>query len=126
MGLVIGKNKDRMKKMIREYKEMETFFGVIQIKNNINGKVFIDVVPNIRNRWHFYKLNVNNQFYTNSDLQKDWNNYGEDSFSFEILYQKEASKVDNVRKELKVLREEWMDRLQPYEENGYNKRPKER
>jgi len=119
-------DKQKKKEMKLEYKEMETFFGVIQIKNIENGKIFIDAVPNLRNRWHFYKLNLNNQFYINTDLQKDWNNYGEDHFVYDVLYKKEASKVENVRLEVKKIKDEWLEKLQPYGESGYNQIKKER
>ncbi|MCF7522328.1 hypothetical protein L3X07_00835 [Levilactobacillus brevis] len=39
------------KDLIQQYKLTPTFYGVIQIKNNQTGQTFIDIVPNIHNRW---------------------------------------------------------------------------
>jgi hypothetical protein len=62
----------------------------------------------------------------NRDLQRDWSEYGEDAFTFEILdtmVPKEGGGVDPAG-ELAVLEQIWMEKLVPYAPNGYNRRPK--
>lgn len=112
---------ERKKALQREYKEMTTYYGVIQIKNNHNGKIFLDIVPNTKNRWHFYKLNLCNNFYRHTDLQTDWNEQGETAFSYEVLWEKKTDDVIDMKFELKQLKKEWFEKLQPFDEKGYNK-----
>jgi hypothetical protein len=60
----------------------------------------------------------------NKDLQEDFNKIGLDNFTFEIidlLEPKEDTKMDYTD-DLKMLEEIWIDKLQPFDENGYNKR----
>lgn len=95
---------ERKKALQREYKEMTTYYGVIQIKNNHNGKIFLDTVPNTKNRWHFYKLNLCNNFYRHTDLQTDWNEQGETAFSYEVLWEKKTDDVIDMKFELKQLK----------------------
>lgn len=68
------------KQLIQDYKLQPTYYGVIQITNTVNHKIYIDTVPNTKNRWAYYKVNLNNHFYVNSPLQADWEAYGEDAF----------------------------------------------
>lgn len=116
----------RKKELMQAYKAAPTYYGVIQITNRQNGKIFIDTVPNIKNRWFFYQTNLNKNFYRNTPLQRDWNELGADQFSFQILWKKENDDVMNMHDELKQLKRKWLLKLQPFGERGYNKRPLER
>ena len=116
----------RKKELMQAYKVVPTYYGVIQITNRQNGKIFIDTVPNIKNRWFFYQTNLKKNFYRNTPLQRDWNELGADQFSFQILWKKENDDVMNMHDELKQLKREWLLKLQPFGERGYNKRPLER
>jgi len=60
---------------------------------------------------------------TNKTLQKEWNEYGEDAFVFEVLeiLKEKKDGYFNAKDELKKLEEKWLDRLQPYGEKGYNR-----
>lgn len=60
----------------------------------------------------------------NKALQEDFNKMGLDKFTFEIidlLEPKEDTKMDYTD-DLKMLEEIWIDKLQPFDERGYNKR----
>lgn len=118
-------DKNTRKEMIREYKEQPIYYGVIQIKNKENGKIFIETVPNTKNRWHVYQLSLDSHFYAGSPLQKEWDEYGADAFEFEVLWQKKNDDVVNMKHELKELKKEWLEKLQPFGEKGYNKPMKE-
>ncbi|MFV0561308.1 MAG: GIY-YIG nuclease family protein [Enterococcus sp.] len=111
----------RKKQLQEEYRMMPTYYGIIQIKNEANGKIFIEAVPNIKNRWNYYKLNLNNNFYKNTPLQADWIIYNEEDFSFEVLWKKKTDDVVNMKEELKKIKKEWLEKLQPYDDKGYNK-----
>ena len=104
---------------------MKTYMGVFQVKNNVNGKIFIDSCSNLKNRWFTLKMHLDTGRHPNSELQKDWNSFGPEAFTYEVLEQKEADKVTDVRWELKKLKQKWLEKLEPYGDRGYNKPPKE-
>jgi hypothetical protein len=60
----------------------------------------------------------------NKDLQEDFNRIGLDNFTFgiiDLLEPKEDTKMDYTD-DLKMLEEIWIEKLQPFDEHGYNKR----
>ncbi|MCT3292987.1 GIY-YIG nuclease family protein [Lactiplantibacillus pentosus] len=109
----------------QRYKLAATYYGVIQITNERNHKIWIDVVPNLHNRWAFYQLNLNKNFYRANPLQTDWNQQTPADFSYQVLWQKETTAVTNMRATLKELKNKWLHDLQPFDEHGYNRRPKD-
>ena len=118
-------DKKRRKELLKQYKQIKTYIGIIQIKNNVNGKIFIDTCSNLKNRWFTLKWNLDMGRHPNSKLQKDWNELGQDAFAYEVLEKKEADKVDDIRWELKKMKKKWLEKLQPYGDKGYNRPPKE-
>jgi hypothetical protein len=60
----------------------------------------------------------------NAALQADWKAYGGDVFVYEVVEQRDAAKVDDVRFAAKQLEKEHVLRLEPYDERGYNKPPR--
>jgi hypothetical protein len=114
-------NKKELKK---QYAQTMQPMGVYQIKNLANGKIFIDSGQNIQGKINSCKFQLSLGSYMNKDLQEDFNKIGLDNFTFEIidlLEPKEDTKMDYTD-DLKMLEEIWIDKLQPFDENGYNKR----
>lgn len=111
---------EKKKELIRNYKQAPTFYGVIQLKNNTNGKIFIETVPNTKNRWTYYQLNLNNNFYVGTPLQNDWNAQSGENFSYEVLWEKKTDDVTDMKRTLKKLKKEWFEKLQPFDDRGYN------
>ena len=68
-----------------EYRTTDALCGIYKIVNNINEKVYIGQSINIKARWkdHINTLNRNDSRCTL--LQRAWNKYGQENFSFEIL-----------------------------------------
>ena len=62
----------------------------------------------------------------NKQLQKEWNQFGEEAFVFDVLeVLKEKEEGFFVKQEeLKKLEKKWLEKLQAYGENGYNKEKK--
>ena len=116
MGSSKYTDKKRRKELLEQYKQI---MGIIQIKNNINGKIFIDTCSNLKNRWFTLKGQLDMGRHPNSRLQKDWNEFGPEAFTYEILEKKEADEVSDVRWELKKMKNKWLEKLQPYEDSGY-------
>jgi len=55
-------------------------------------------------------------------MQKDFNEIGEDGFSFDVLdYLKPKEDLNyNYTEELIILEKMWLEELQPYNEKGYH------
>lgn len=112
------------KELKAAYKEMKPQMGVFQIKNQANGKVFIDGAINMEAKWNRHRSELRFGGHRNRDLQQDWNKQEEDTFIFEVLSEltyNESGIVD-YKKEVEVLMEMYKEELMPYEEKGYNKK----
>lgn len=64
---------------------MEKLAGVYQIKNKINGHIYIGSSVNMVDRLWNHKTKLRNQTHKNPHLQAAWNKYGEENFEFTIL-----------------------------------------
>lgn len=120
------KNMKTRKEIHREYKERVKPSGVFQIKNLANGKVLLGSSLNLEGplNKHRFMLRING--HPNKELQKDWNELGPDQFAFEIL---ETVPIQddphfNLKDELTLLEEIWLEKLQPFGKHGYNNSPK--
>jgi hypothetical protein len=112
---------NRKAELKQQYKEIEIEAGIYQIKNNQNGKTFIGSTRNVKTlNGRRFELKVGTS--TNKKLQQEWNEYGEDAFTIDMI---ETIKVDeekypNLKKTLEKLEEKWLEKLQPFGERGYN------
>lgn len=107
------------------YKEKKFKIGVFQIRNTQNNKIFIDSSTDLDAIWNRHKFQLNFGAHANIELQMDWNEYGEDTFTFEIISvidQKDDDNGVDYRKEVKELKDMFIEELQPFSENGYNVR----
>ncbi len=68
------------------------------------------------------RFTLRNNSHTNKELQKDWNELGPDQFVFEILevVQVKDDPSFNLKDELTLLEQIWLEKLQPFGERGYN------
>lgn len=110
------------KEIHREYKERVKPSGVFQIRNIANGKVLLGSSLNLEGplNKHRFMLKING--HPHKELQKDWNELGPDQFIFEILETVQISDRPNfnLKDELTLLEEIWLEKLQPFGERGYN------
>ncbi|MDH6368832.1 hypothetical protein M2444_000610 [Paenibacillus sp. PastF-3] len=112
---------NKRKELIEEYKQIKIYMGVAQIKNQINGKIFIDSYPNLKNKWLTLQMQLDSGRFANTQLQKEWNEFGADAFTYEVIEQKDIDKVTDIRWERKKILKPWLEKLQPYGDRGYNK-----
>jgi hypothetical protein len=120
------KNKERRAELLQQYNEIKIKAGVYQIRNTLNGKIFIDTTPNLKSlNGKSGLLELGHSPY--KELQREWTEFGAQAFVFEVL--EVLPPNDNpyvkTKDELKKLREKWLDKLQPYGERGYHKRAME-
>lgn len=114
------------KELKEAYKQQKFRIGVFQIRNAVNGKIFVGSSVNLDAIWNRNRSELNFGGHRNEVLQKEWKEYGGNNFRFEVLAeleQKEGEAKDYGRevKELEVL---YLDELQPFGEKGYNTKKK--
>jgi hypothetical protein len=117
------------KEMVAAYMEKKQPMGILQIVNKKNGKRLIMSSVNLDGLMNREKFMLEMGGHTNKELQQDWKEFGSDQFSFEILdllKPKEDQVMDQqqlkkVKEELALLEQMWLDKLQPYGEQGYHK-----
>lgn len=114
------------KALIREYKETQHPMGVYLVRNSINKKSLVGAsinLPAILNR-HRTQLRLGG--HPNRALQKDWNEFGPEAFEFQILDTLQIPDQSDYdpSDDLRVLEELWLEKLSPFEERGYNTKPK--
>lgn len=113
------------KDLKEEYKQIKFQMGVFQIRNCVNGKLFVGSSVNLPATWNSQKFQLNQKAHMNSELQKDWNEFGESNFVFEIIDEikhREDGTCD-YRDEVKELEKMYLEEIQPFNEKGYNKKP---
>ncbi|MCY9698158.1 GIY-YIG nuclease family protein [Paenibacillus alginolyticus] len=116
-------DKNKRRELQEEFKQIKTYMGAIQITNKANGKIYVDSFPNLKNKWMTIQMQLDMGRFANAQLQKDWKELGAETFTYEVLEEKEADGVTDVRWELKQLEKRWMEKLQPYGDRGYNRAP---
>jgi len=117
---------DKKKELKKEYKQKGNPMGVYQIRNLVNDKVLVGAtlnLPGILNR-HKFQLKMGN--HQNQTLQAEWQEFGAESFAFEILDELTPRKAPgrDYREDLAFLEELWLEKLQPYGDRGYNEKKK--
>ena len=114
------------KEIIKQYKQTIQPMGIYQIKNIRNGKKFIGSAKDLRGIINSNKFRLQNGFHSNKEMQTEFNNMGENSFSFDILdyLQPKDDMNYDYTEDLKTLEEMWLEKLQPYNEKGYNTKKK--
>lgn len=84
---------------------MDKISGVYKITNKITGDFYIGSSTNIKKRWTYHRsLSVWIKHQPNSRLYKDMQEYGLDSFTFEIIEQTYS---------LKEREQYWIEQLKP-------------
>jgi group I intron endonuclease len=114
------------KELKKQYKQNVRPMGIFQIKNLTNGKIFIGSAKDLNGKINSIKFQLEMNSNMNSELQQDFNKYGEKNFLFEtmdLLDPKEDPNYDYTE-DLNVLEEMWLEKLQPFDDKGYNKKKK--
>ncbi len=109
----------------RAYKETPRQAGIFQIRNNRTGKVLLGSSTNLHGPLNKHRFMLSVGRHDNAVLQNDWNSFGADAFTFEIL---EVVKPSDdpafcLEDELTLLEQIWLEKLQPFGERGYNQGP---
>lgn len=133
-------DKAARKQMTAQYQERKREMGVYEIRNNVNGRVYIGGSANLDGLWNKEKFTLDMGTHVNKELQREWKQFGAEHFSFLVL---ETVKLDQeirydyndifgeegkapgdivrqYKKQIDKLKEQWLEKLQPYGEKGYH------
>lgn len=113
-------NKSEIK---NNYKRTLRPMGVYQVRNLVNGKIFVGSSLNLPGRINRHKFELNVGSENIKELQEDYNKFGEENFSFEIIDELKPKEDPeyNYKEDVAVLEQLWIEKLQPFAEKGYNK-----
>lgn len=109
-----------------KYKSAGTPAGIFQIRNLVNGKVFLGIAQNLPGILNSNRFQLTAGNHPNTSLQAEWKRFGPTAFAFETLDEispNEDCRVD-IRIELSELQQLWIEKLKPYGEHGYHQSPK--
>lgn len=99
--------------------------GVYAIRNQLNGKVYLDATTNLDGAIERDRLWLSKGGHLNVSLQHDWNSYGSEAFRFEILEMlKPTDDPRDYPAEIALLLEIWKEELAPYGDKGYLPAPR--
>jgi hypothetical protein len=115
---------EKNKRLKKEYQSRRRASGVFLIRNMVNEKVFVCVGLDLAGIINSHKYQLKMGVHQNRRLQSDWNEFGGESFAFEILDQLEPREdmSDDGREDLAFLEELWLEKLQPFGTCSYNRR----
>lgn len=118
-------DKQRRKELQAQYKQIEIMMGAVQITNTQNGKLYVGVYPDIKNKWQSIQNALDSGIFSSGALVRDWREYGRDAFTYQVLEQTPQGPETPEERSwtLKKLERKWLDKLQPYGEKGYNRKP---
>ena len=111
-------DKQRRKEIVTEYKQQRTTGGVYRIYNNQSGRILIKADVNlgaVQNRFNFSKK-MNSCLMIK--LQRDWIEFGAQSFEIEILTEIEMKNDENIKDFRKRLQELEDQCKQKYADGG--------
>ena len=118
---------DRRKELTRAYKENPPRAGVLQVRNTVNGKIYIVAYHNVDGKINSQRFQLAGGGHANKDLQDDWKAQKPGDFVFEVLEYLTPPSADAspliIREALTALEKRWLDKLKPYGARGYNKPP---
>lgn len=83
---------------------------IYQIKNILNGKIYIGSTKNYKKRFSNHKHDLKNNKHKNTHLQSAWNLYGGENFEFKMLktckkskqFEIETKEINKIMKKLGV------------------------
>lgn len=120
--------KDR-KAIAREYKESYRPTGVFRLRNTRNGRVLVGKSVNLPATFNRLRMTLDaGGELLHPELQRDWKEHGWAAFEFEVLQELEPPEGPgwDPKDDLAALEALWLEELSPYDEKGYNRRPKAR
>ncbi|WDV44289.1 GIY-YIG nuclease family protein [Clostridiaceae bacterium M8S5] len=107
-------SKQDKKIMVRKFLDTKTPMGIYAIENLVNGKVYINAHTDVKSTLNSYKFRLKMNSLRIKELQREWNEYGEEAFEFKVLEYLKYDKKDEDRDysdDLDILKTVWLERL---------------
>ena len=100
--------------LIRIYKETPRPAGVYRVRNTVNGRSLVGSSQNLPGMLNRQRFQLERGSHPDRELQKDWNEFGSEAFTFETLDQLEPSSDAGYdpSEDLRVLMQMWLEKLQ--------------
>jgi hypothetical protein len=73
------------KELKNEYKQIKLRRGIFQIINKVDNKIYLQTTSDIERAFSSDLFQLKFGMHSNTNLQNDWNNLGEEAFEFSIL-----------------------------------------
>ena len=110
------------------YKASRRPIGIFAIRNLVNGKIFVGSSLDLTAMFNRTRFQLAAGAHMNKALEADWKHYGAPKFEFEVLEEMVPRDDPNYDygKDLEVLEDIWLEKLEPYGDKGYNERKKTR
>jgi hypothetical protein len=105
---------NRKKELTKEYKERKQGGGVYRVVNTLNGKYLLDHTANLKSAQNRFAFSINMSGGFDYKLKKDWDEFGAQTFRFEILeeLEQDADQTDaQFKEDLKTLEQLWRGNL---------------
>lgn len=101
--------------MNTEYNGHSQSSGVYQIRNNVNGRVYIGSAKRFKQRYSEHCKTLEKGTHHNKYLQNDWNKCGSDAFTFEVLEVVEGDQSNRL-----MVEQTKLDSLYDNQDSCYN------
>lgn len=106
----------------RAYKLQPPDRGVYQIRNLARGKAFIGRAMDLNGKLNSERFQLKNGMHANRELQKDFDELGEEAFAFQVLDRLAPREEEaDPGPERKALEDLWLETLCPFGERGYHR-----
>ena len=107
-------DKRRKKELREQYKQMKPQMGVLIIRSTVTPKCYIQATQDLRGVMNGARVRLEAGIHPNKELQKEWNEFGSESFVIEVLesleYEKDESKTD-YSDDVALLQMMWEERV---------------
>jgi group I intron endonuclease len=70
--------------------------GIYHIKNNVSGGVYYGRSIDVEDRLIHHKNELKRNIHRNKRLQNSWNKYGEEAFTFQLIWEEDADKLQEL------------------------------
>jgi hypothetical protein len=108
--------KKSKKELLAAYKERKIVGGICAIKNTVNGKQLISAVTDLQGSKNRYEFSRATGGCLDLRIQKDWEEYGNEAFTFVILEElekKDTQTMKEFEEDIKMLKDILLEKLDP-------------
>ena len=104
----------------RKYKDFTPRMGIYRITHTPTGRTLLGQSTHVQGMLNRIQFQLQAGMHTNKSMQRDWNEHGPDSFTFEILDElKPKNPGDEPVDDLKELLALWQEKLNIPPEQQY-------